>query len=267
MAPVTLTPRLHAYDGVLLDLDGTLWVGHEAIEGAAEAVSTLRRHEKRLAFLTNDAARSPDEYVRKLWKLGFQASAQEVVTVGTATEHHLAHHASGTAFVIGTQAMVDHVALSGCRVVNGTDMANRADVVVVAGHERFDYAELRTATQAVMRGAYLVGTGRDATFPMPDGAWPGTGALLAALETATGRTATVITGKPEAPMYEAAREIVGDGKLLAVGDRLDSDIAGARGAGIDQALVLTGVTSELEAARADPRPTYTVPSLARLVLG
>ena len=266
MAAVELSPRLTAYDGVLLDLDGCLWVGDAAIDGAPEAVAALREAGKSVAFLTNDPARSPDEYVRKLWRLGFRASAGEIVSAGIATEHYLAARGGGSAFVIGTQAMVDHVAQAGMRIVNRTDLAARADVVVVAGHERFDYDELRTATQAVMRGAELVGTGRDATFPMPDGAWPGTGALLAALETAAGRVADVITGKPEPPMYDAARAVVGDGKLLAVGDRLDSDIAGARAAGIDSALVLTGVTSALEAARADPGPTYTAASLAALVL-
>ena len=266
MAAVALSPRLTAYDGVLLDLDGCLWVGDDAIEGAVDAVAALRAAGKALVFVTNDPARTPDEYVRKLWRLGFRASAGEIVTVGTATEHYLARRGGGSAFVIGAQAMVDHVAQAGLRIVNRTDLAARADVVVVAGHERFDYAELRTATQAVMRGAELVGTGRDATFPMPDGAWPGTGALLAALETAAGRVADVITGKPEPPMYEAARAIVGAGRLLAVGDRLDSDVAGARAAGLDSALVLTGVTSATEAARADPGPTYTAPSLASLVL-
>ena len=266
MPAVALSPRLTAYDGVLLDLDGCLWVGDAAIDGSVDAVAALRTAGKALAFITNDPARTPDEYVRKLWRLGFRASVDEVVTVGTATEHWLAEHAAGSAFVIGPQAIVDHVALAGLRVVNGTDLAARADVVVVAGHERFDYAELRAATQAVMRGALLVGTGRDATFPMPDGAWPGSGAILAAVETASGKVAEVITGKPEAPMYEAARLAVGEGRLLAVGDRLDSDVAGARAAGIDSALVLTGVASALEGARADPAPTHTATSLASLVL-
>ena len=266
MAAVALSARLTAYDGVLLDLDGCVWIGDAAIDGAAAAVTALREAGKSVAFLTNDPARAPDEYVRKLWRLGFRAAVDEVITVGTATEHWLAQRGGGTAFVIGPQAIVDHVALAGMRIVNGTDMAARADVVVVAGHDRFDYPELRTATQAVMRGAQLVGTGRDATFPMPDGAWPGTGAVLAAVETASGRMAEVVTGKPEAPMYEAARAVLGEGPLLAVGDRLDSDVAGAQAFGIDSALVLTGVTSALEAARADPGPTFTAPSLANLVL-
>ena len=266
MAAVALAPRLSHYDGVLLDLDGCLWLGDEVVDGAREAVATLRAAGKRVAFITNNPRRSPDEYVRKLWRLGFQAAAEEVVTAGTATQLYLARRGGGAAFVIGPQALVDQVALAGMRVVNGTDLATRADVVVVAGHERFDYAELRTAMQAVLRGALFVGTSRDPTYPMPDGLWPGSGAVIAALETAAGRDADVIIGKPQAPMYDAARTVVGEGRLLAVGDRVDSDVAGAQAAGLDSALVLSGVTSALEGARADPPPTHVAASLAALVL-
>jgi hypothetical protein len=91
---------------------------------------------------------------------------------------------ASSAFVIGAPAVFRHVEDAGMRILNGTEFASRAEVVVVAGHDDFDYSELRTATQAVLRGAALVGAGRDATFPMPDGPWPGTGALLAAVERA-----------------------------------------------------------------------------------
>ena len=100
---------------------------------------------------------------------------------------------------------------------------------------------------------------------MPDGMWPGTGAVLAAIETATGVTASQIIGKPEAAMYDAARDRLGPGRILAVGDRLEIDIAGARRAGIDSALVLTGGTTRTEAEAADPGPTYIADSLATLV--
>jgi ribonucleotide monophosphatase NagD (HAD superfamily) len=102
---------------------------------------------------------------------------------------------------------------------------------------------------------------------MPDGQWPGTGAILAAIETATGRKADRVMGKPESPMYEAARDRLGAGRALAVGDRLDSDIAGAQRAGIHSALVLTGVTTRAQAEEAMPKPTYVADSLASLVLG
>ena len=138
------------------------------------------------------------------------------------------------------------------RILNRTPFATRADLVVVGAHDGFDYAELRTATQAVLRGAELIGATRDATFPMPDGPWPGTGAVLAAVEAATGRRAALVVGKPEPAMYEAARDRLGPGRILAVGDLLEVDVAGARRAGLDSALVLTGGTTREEADAAEP---------------
>jgi HAD superfamily hydrolase (TIGR01450 family) len=262
---VRVSQRIRAYDHVLLDLDGCVWVGDEPCEGAVDAVAALRDAGASVLFLTNDVRHAPEDFVRKLWRLGFQASLAEIVTVGAALQFQLAGRERASAFVVGSQALVDHVAGAGMRILNGTPFATRADLVVVGGHDAFDYGELRTATQAVLRGAELIGATRDATFPMPDGPWPGTGAVLAAIEAATGRRAGLVVGKPEPAMYEAARDRLGPGRMLAVGDRLDVDVAGARRAGIDSALVLTGGTSRAEADAADPRPTYVAESLAALV--
>lgn len=262
-----LASRVRAYDQILLDLDGCLWVGDEPVPGAREAVGALRAAGTQLAFLTNDPRHPPEAYVRKLWRHGFQASVEEVLTVGAALQYVLAERrAGGGAFVIGGQAIIDHVADAGLRVLNQTDLATRADLVVVAGHDGFDYAELRTATQALSRGAELLGAARDPTFPMPDGPWPGSGAVLAAVETAAGRSADRVVGKPEPTMYDAARDRLGPGRALAVGDRLDVDVAGARRAGLDAALVLTGASTREEAEAADPPPTHVAESLAALVL-
>jgi HAD superfamily hydrolase (TIGR01450 family) len=263
---VTLSPRLARYDQVLLDLDGCLWVGDEALEGAPEAVAALRDAGKAVAFLTNDVRHAPEEFVRKLWRLGFQAALSEVVTAGAAIQYLLTERNGGAAFVVGSQALVDHVAEAGMRIVNRTEFASRADVVVVGAHDALTYGELRIAAQAVIRGAQLLGATRDATFPMPDGPWPATGAVLAAIETAAGRTADRIAGKPEPAMYEAARDRLGEGRCLAVGDRLEIDVLGARRAGMDSALVLTGGATRAQADAADPKPTHVAESLAALVL-
>jgi glycerol-1-phosphatase len=265
---MSLRPAIARYDHVLLDLDGCLWVGEDALDGAADAVAALREAGKGIAYVTNDVRHAPDHFVRKLWRLGFQASLDEVVTCGAALQFVLAERRDGgAAFVIGSQALVDHVADAGLRIVNNTEFATRADIVVVGGHEDFDFRELRIATQAVLRGADLIGVTRDRTFPMPDGPWPGSGAVLAAVEEATGRKAERTVGKPEPDMYATVRDRLGEGRYLAVGDRLDVDVAGARRAGIDSALVLTGLTTQAEADTADPRPTHVAESLAALVLG
>jgi HAD superfamily hydrolase (TIGR01450 family) len=264
---VAISPRLKRYDQVLLDLDGTVWLGDEAVEGAPEAVAALREAGKAVAFLTNDVRHAPEEFVRRLWALNVRASLSEIVSAGAAVQFALSGRGGGAAFVVGSQALVDHVAEAGLRIVNRTEFAPRADVVVVGGHDRLTFEELKVATQAVMRGAELIGATRDATFPMPDGPWPGTGAVLAAIETAAGRKADRVIGKPEPPMYEAARDRLGEGRCLAVGDRLDADVAGARHAGMDSALVLTGSTLRAQASAADPAPTYIADSLNALVLG
>jgi glycerol 3-phosphatase-2 len=268
MPGVALSPALSRYAAVLIDLDGTLWVGDEPCEGAPGAVDAIREASLTVRFLTNDVRHSPEEIVRKLWRLGFRANVGEVVSVGAAVQRRLAERDGGTAFVVGARALVDHVATAGLRIVNRTPFAARADVVVVAEHDALDYGELRTATPAVLRGAELIGATRDATFPMPDGPWPGSGAILAAVEAAAGRRADLVVGKPGPAMYAAALDGVA-GPVLAVGDRIEVDVAGARAAGLDAALVLTGGASRAEAEAAEPgaRPQLVADSFAALALG
>ncbi len=254
MSAVPLSPLASSYDVLLLDLDGCVWVGDEPTAGAVGALDAVRAAGRAVAFVTNDARHAPEEFVRKLWRLGFRAAAEEVVTVGGALQHVLnERHAGRSAYVVGAPAVHRHVADAGLRIVNGTAFDSRADVVVVAGHERFGYDELRRATRAVLRGAELVGAGRDATFPMPDGPWPATGAVLAAVEAATGAEAWTV-GKPEPQLFLTALDRLGPtrpgGRALVVGDRLDADVAGAAAAGLDAAVVLTGATDADEAREA-----------------
>jgi glycerol-1-phosphatase len=262
-----LSPLLAAYDSVILDLDGCIWVGDAPTPGAAEAVAELRTGGKRITFLTNDARRSPEEYVRKLWSLGVQASLEEVVTVGAAIQYLLAGRPRMTAYVIGSPALFRHVADAGHRIVNGTQQATQAELLVVASHDEFDYLELRDAVRTLIGGAELIAANRDRTFPREDGVWPGTGAIVAALEYATGATARTV-GKPEAQIFQTALDRLDDGRILVVGDRIDADLAGAAAAGLDGAIVLTGVASREEAEAAhDPAPVAIAPDLHTLVLG
>ena len=143
-------------------------------------------------------------------------------------QHLLAETRSGrTAFVIGTEALRKHVADAGCKVLNGTDLASRAEVVVVGGTEQLVYDDLRNAALAVRRGADFLATARDPTYPQPDGLWPGTGAILAAVEVASGRTAEIV-GKPEPQLLLTALDRLGEGRTLVVGDRIDTDLGAPR---------------------------------------
>jgi HAD superfamily hydrolase (TIGR01450 family) len=260
-----LSPLLAGYDSVLLDLDGCVWVGDTATPQAAEAVAELRAGGKKLMFLTNDSRRSPEEYVRKLWSLGVQASLEEVVTVGSTIQWILAGRERANIFVIGSEAVFRHVADAGHRIVNGTPAAADAQVVVVAGHDDFDFAELRTATRALLAGAEMIAADRDRTFPTEDGLSPGSGAIVAALEFASERTAAV-AGKPNPEIFRSAVDRLGEGRTLMIGDRLDSDLGGAAGVGIDGAIVLTGVTTRAQAeSAADPAPVAIADDLHSLV--
>ncbi len=269
---MTLRPLLSAYDHVLLDLDGCVYVGDDAVPRAPEAIAALRAAGKSVSFLTNDARRSTEEYVRKLWSLGCRASLEEVVTVGGAIQHVLAEtygegRSHTPAYVIGSPAIFRHVTDAGLRIVNGTEHAASAEVVVVAGHDDLRFSELRAATQAVLNGAALIAAGRDRTFPMPDGPWPGTGALVAALEYSTGVVARIV-GKPDPQLFLTALDRLGPGRALVIGDRLDSDLAGAAAVGLDAAIVLSGVTTAVEAEEArDPAPVAVAADLHTLVVG
>ncbi len=263
---MSLSPLLARYDHVLLDLDGCVWVDQTLTPHVREALAELRGAGRTIAFVTNNSRLAPEEYVRKLWALGLQASLVEIVTVGSAVQYELANRRRGTpTYVIGADAVFRHVTDAGMRVVNGTDREAEAEIVVIAGHDAFDFAQLRVATQAVLAGAEMIAAGRDRIFPGPDGMWPGTGAIVAALEYATQKQAHSV-GKPDPLIFRTALDRLGSGRALMVGDRLDSDLGGAAAAGIDAAIVLTGVTTRQQAeAATDPAPVAIAENLYALV--
>jgi HAD superfamily hydrolase (TIGR01450 family) len=264
---VSLSPLVAGYDQVVLDLDGTVWVGDAATPRAPEAVAAIRAAGKRLAFVTNDGERSPEEYVRKLWSIGCTAAAEEVVSVGSAIQYVLADREPGAGvYVIGSPAIFRHVVDAGHRILNHTPAAESADVVVVAAHEDLSYAELRIATRAVLGGAEMIAGGRDRAFPSAGGPSPGTGVVVAALEYATGHSARNV-GKPDPQVFKVALERLGGGRTLVIGDHLESDLGGASAAGLDAAIVLSGVTRADDAAAAvDPKPVAVAADLGTLVL-
>lgn len=256
------------FDGFLIDLDGVIYVGETLIARADDAIRALRALGKHVLFLTNDTRSSQEELAAKLQALGVGAHASEILTSGAATAANMAQArtAGRSAFVIGSRALKQVVRSAGFEVIEG-EQGRSADFVVVGAHDAFDYAELRIASQAVRRGAAFYATGKDPTFPMPDGPWPATGAILAAVESASGRHAQVV-GKPEPGMFRVAQELLpGCERYVVIGDRLDSDIAGGRRAGLATVLVLTGATSESEAMTASPSPDFIINDLMSLITG
>jgi HAD superfamily hydrolase (TIGR01450 family) len=257
------------FDGFLIDLDGVVWIGREPVPGSAQALQALQQAGKRLVFVTNNPGRPPEAYAERLRELGVEVGEEQIVTAGMvvarlAGEAALAAGEGGGAFVIGGPTLKEMVAATGARLLEGEE-AWEADVVVVSGHRDFDYGELLAAKRALDRGAALFATSHDPTMPYPGGELPGTGAVLAAVETASGRRAE-IAGKPERHLFEMAIEAIGaDGRLAMAGDRVSSDIEGGRRAGLETVLVLSGTTSREEAGAADPAPDFVLDDLAGLL--
>jgi glycerol-1-phosphatase len=253
------------FDGFLIDLDGVVWIGREPVPGSAEALRELLAKGLEIVFVTNNPGKPAAAYIERLREAGVPVADDRVVTAGEATARLAAEStgAGAAAFVIGAPAFHETVAAAGLTLLEG-EAGREADVVLVSGHRGFDYEELLTATRALQGGAALFATSRDPTMPMPGGAWPGTGAILAAVETASGATA-VIGGKPEPHLFEMARErIAAATRVAMVGDRVSSDIEGGRRAGLETILVLSGATSREEADGAVPEPDRIAPDLAAL---
>jgi HAD superfamily hydrolase (TIGR01450 family) len=253
------------FDGLLVDLDGVVWIGREMVPGSAEALRSLLSNGKEIVFVTNNPGKPAAEYTRRLAEAGVEVGAERVVTAGEATASLAAERvgAGRTAFVIGATAFHETVAAAGLKLLEG-EASRGADVVIVSGHRGFDYEELLTATLALQKGAALFATSHDPTLPMPGGSWPGTGAILAAVETASGATAE-IGGKPEPHLFAMARERIASAERVAmIGDRVSSDIEGGRRAGLETILVLSGATSHEEAAGAVPAPDHIADDLAAL---
>jgi len=254
------------FDGFLIDLDGVVWIGPDPVPGAPETLNALRSAGKRIAFVTNNPGRTPEAYAERLAEIGVQARPEQIVTAGLVAARLAAGAAGpeGTAFVIGSSTLRSTVAAAGLTVLEG-EAGVEAEVVVVSGYRGFEYEHLRIANFALARGAALIGTSHDPTMPMPGGAWPGSGAVLAAVETASERVAE-IGGKPERHLFEMALEAIGrPARTAMVGDRISSDVDGGRGAGLETVLVLSGASDCADAEAADPPPDHVVDDLAALL--
>ena len=252
-------------DGLIVDLDGVVWIGPSAVPGSVAALAELQARGTRRVFLTNDPSGSRAEYAERLRGHGVSAEEHEIVTAGSALAAFVAaHEAPGTrTYVIGSSSLKRELERVGLELLAG-EAGRDADVVAVGGHSGFDYGELRVATQALKRGARLYAAGRDATFPMPDGPWPATGSIVAAVEVAGGTTA-ISVGKPEPYIFDLARSSLDGCRHVAiVGDNLDSDIAGGTRAGLTTILVLTGTSRREDVARAELKPDLVLPDLAAL---
>jgi phosphoglycolate/pyridoxal phosphate phosphatase family enzyme len=256
---------LARYDAFLVDVDGVLTRGRDALPGAVEAFAALQARGRALV-LTNNSTRSRRELAEHLETLGFAVSPDDVLGSAFLAARYLArHYGPVDVWILGEDGVRDEMLLSGHRLAARPEDATW----VVAGMDRdVTYAKLAQALRALVGGARVLATNEDATFPTADGLVPGAGAIVGALR-GMGFAPQHVVGKPSPAAFEVALEVLGlpANRVLMIGDRLDTDIAGAQAAGLDSALVLSGVDSLDNIVQSSVRPTWVAASFADLCAG
>lgn len=257
---------MKAYDGYLFDLDGTIYLGDELIPGADRTVAALRARGARVLFLSNKPIARRTTYAAKLTKLGIPATPDDVVNSPLAAARYLAGaHPGRRVLVLGEAPLIEELTEAGVPL---TDTLEEIDIVLVAWDRQITWARFNLAHQALRRGARFFATNPDTVCPLEGGRTvPDCGANIAYLEASTGRRLEVMIGKPSPIITQMALAGIGlrPEQCLMVGDRLDTDIAMGEVAGLDTALVLTGVTSEEELRASGRKPTYVLRSVAEIV--
>ncbi len=256
-----------AVKGVVMDMDGVLWRGDTPLPGLHEWIALLRARGIPFALATNNSRLTQLDYVHKLEHLGVKdVSEAQIITSGTTTVDYIKRrYAAGSLIhVLGGDGLRADLRRAGYTVTGELDPNVRA--VTVGLDFELTYDKLKWASLCLQAGADFIATNSDATFPMGDGLVPGAGSIVAALQTASGREPLVM-GKPHPPMFAAAIGVLETKRehTLMIGDRLDTDIAGAKAAGLMTALVLTGVSTREQAAAAAVPPDAIYEGLPEMI--
>ena len=253
---------------LIIDMDGVLWHGTEPMAGLIDFFDTLYKLNIRFILATNNASLTPEQYVAKLAKMGVTVTQDQILTSGTATALYLSKLVKPTetrVFVIGVEGATQPLIELGFTLTDLYEVSNKdnnqkgADIVVCGKDETLTWQKLATATLNIRAGAKFIGTNGDTTLPTEHGVTHGNGAILAALEVATGVSPTII-GKPEPIIYQQALTLLGisPDETVALGDRLETDILGAVRTGIRSIMVLTGISSEADLQDSDYQPTWVM---------
>jgi 4-nitrophenyl phosphatase len=266
--PVPLARFLHTLKAVILDMDGVLWHGDTPLPGMADLLHFLRGRRIGFLLVTNNSSLTPESYSQKIGRLGAEVVPDEIITSAVATGDYLKTTArpGERVFVIGEDGLKQAIQKAGLRIASVDDL--QADYVVCGMDRDLNWIKLANATINLRRGARFIGTNPDLTFPTEEGIAHGNGAILAALTAASGKK-PVIIGKPFPYLFQQSIRRLGVPKtrIAVIGDRLETDILGAKRAGLKSILVLTGVTDRRKARTGPFPPTWIVkdiPSLLRI---
>jgi arabinose operon protein AraL len=258
------TRPLQSYSGYIFDLDGTIYLGPNLIEGAGVMLERLRKARKAIRFLSNKPLQNRSDYARKLRGLGVEALDEEVINSSLVAARYLAeHHAGARVFVVGEAPLILELVEAGIEVV---DDGLTCDLVLLSFDRDFHYVKLHQSMLAAQRGVPLYATNPDVTCPVENGVVPDCGAVIAALEACSGRKIDLVLGKPSHIMLEVILHDLGlpPDQVLLVGDRLETDMEMGRRAGMATALVLTGVTQPHQAEAWPHPPTYILSAAAEI---
>jgi NagD protein len=253
------------YRGYAFDLDGTLYLGDDLIEGADTVVAALRDSGARVVFVTNKPLETAEAYAAKLTKLGIPAVAEDVISALDALSLYLTgRHPGARILAVGEPVLIESLRGAGFIL---TENPAETDVVVVSFDRTFDYDKLTRAYQAVNAGAVIVATNPDPYCPTPDGGLPDCAAMLAAIEACTGGRAEAIVGKPSVHMANAFLDRLGvpANEAVMVGDRLLTDVAMGLNAGMASALVMSGATTNDHLAASTIHPTHVLDDVRGLI--
>jgi HAD superfamily hydrolase (TIGR01450 family) len=243
------------YDAFLVDLDGVVYVGEEPVRGAVEALERLRDRGVTFRFVTNNSSQTRAEIQSKLAGMGIEVDRNTIVSAAWATLQYLHDQGLDTVYVVGTDSLRAELEDGGITIA-----AEAAQAVVVGHDSTTDYRDLTRVTRLVRdHDLPIIAVNSDAIVPKPDGLVPGVGAIVSAIETATGRMATVI-GKPETRLFEYALQSLDANAAAMIGDNQMVDVVGADRAGIDSILVTVHATRSADG----PAPTVTIPDLRGL---
>jgi glycerol-1-phosphatase len=260
-------PLIDSYDAVLFDLDGVIYLGPVAVPGAVAGIRQLHDRGTKIGFVTNNAARPPAAVADHLVELGIRATAADIVTSAQAAAHLLVNRFGAGARILAVGGDGVIAALSEAGLV-GVHSAEDHPVAVIQGYGfNLAWQELNEAAIAIQRGAHWVATNIDPTRPTERGLVPGNGAAVAAVTIAVEVEPAEVAGKPYRPLLDDTVERLGASHPLFVGDRLDTDIAGAVNAGLDSMFVLSGShrAEDLLGAMPGERPTFLGEDLRALL--
>jgi 4-nitrophenyl phosphatase len=249
----------HSIRALILDMDGVLWRGMQPIGDLPAIFSEISSRGLKVVLATNNATTTQKQYTEKLNHFGVTVAPQQIITSGIATGAYLKekYPEGGNIFIIGEQGLRLSLEQQGLYLSE-----NHVLAVIVSMDRELTFDKLSKATKFIRAGADFIATNPDRTFPTPEGLIPGAGAILAAVEAATGLQAQVI-GKPQPEMYRIALKHLGTPpeNTLVVGDRIETDIAGAQALGCWTALVLSGVTDKDSAYASKPAPNIITDDL------